>query len=91
MRLAHCRSCDAPITWTITAATGKRMPVDADPVIAPRGFRLVDPDGAIVDLEELPEDVELQAVYVATPASGERLYVAHWATCEQADSWRRRN
>lgn len=27
-----CRTCGTPIVWTVAASTGKRMPVDAEPV-----------------------------------------------------------
>jgi len=28
---ARCRSCGAPILWVVTVASGKRMPLDAEP------------------------------------------------------------
>jgi hypothetical protein len=79
MKLDHCRSarCEAPIIWTVTAR-GKRMPVDADPVVAPRGFRLDEVDGG-----------DVLATFVVAPAPGERLYVSHYATCPDADGFRR--
>ena len=75
MKLARCRSCDAPIVWTRTER-GKNMPVDADPTVAPRGFRL----------EEHGDDV--LAKFVAKPDQGERVHVAHWSTCPYADAHR---
>lgn len=77
MKLSRCRSCDAPIVWTITTK-GKSMPVDADPVIANRGFRLDAHDGD-----------EVRALFTAGPDAGEKLYVAHWSTCPTADQHRR--
>lgn len=76
MKLARCRSCDAPIVWTITAK-GKSMPVDADPIIASRGFRLSAHDGD-----------EVVASFTAAPDAGEKLHIAHWATCPYADAHR---
>lgn len=75
MKLGHCGSCAAPIIWTRTER-GKNMPVDADPVIATRGFRLEE-EGAVV-----------LAKFTARPELHEKLYVAHWATCPDADQHR---
>jgi len=74
MKLAHCRSCHAPIVWTVTA-NGKRMPVDADPLIASRGFRLD---------EEDPAQDDIVATFTASPGVGERLYISHFSTCPDA-------
>jgi hypothetical protein len=76
VKLSRCRSCDAPIVWTVTAK-GKSMPVDADPVIANRGFRLDAHDGD-----------EVRAAFTAMPDAGEKLYQSHFAACEQAATWR---
>lgn len=76
MKLAHCRSCAAPIVWTVTTK-GKAMPVDADPVIAKRGFRLNEHDGD-----------EVAATITADPAAGEKLYVSHFSTCPNAAAHR---
>ena len=87
--LARCQSCGAPIYWTLTRRL-KNMPVDAEPVEAPKGFRLLDRDGAVVDPSE--EEVEgrvMHSVYTSAPEPGERLYVSHHATCPQAAQWRR--
>lgn len=78
MKLAQCRSCDAPVIWVVTT-NGKRMPVDADPVVAARGFRLDD---------EVEGEVPL-ATFTQTPAQDERLYLSHFATCPNADQHRR--
>lgn len=78
MTLAHCRSCDAPIIWTLTT-NGKRMPVDADPVIAARGFRLDDE-------VEGPDPI---ARYIGNPSAGERLFVSHFSSCPNADQHRK--
>lgn len=76
LKLAHCKSCGAPIVWTVTSK-GKSMPVDADPVRATRGFRLEEHDGE-----------EVAAVFTAEPDPGERLYVSHFSSCPNADQHR---
>jgi len=78
LELAHCRSCHAPIIWTVTA-NGKRMPVDADPVGTPRGFRV----------DESDQDDTPVATFTAAPAIGEKLYQSHFSTCPNADQHRR--
>ena len=78
MKLAACRSCDAPIIWTVTT-NGKRMPVDADPIVAARGFRLDD---------EVEGEAPL-AIFTQTPAADERLFVSHFSTCPNAAQHRR--
>lgn len=75
MDLSHCRSCAAPIIWTVTT-NGKRMPVDADPVVSPRGFRLdegEDPPVASFTTKHLADDP---------------VYVSHFSTCPNADAHR---
>lgn len=78
MKLDHCRSCAAPMIWSVTT-NGKRMPVDADPIVVNRGFRLD---------EEVEGDTPL-ARFTAAPHAGERLYVSHFSTCPNADQHRR--
>lgn len=77
MKLAHCSGCDAPIIWTVTSK-GKAMPVDADPATVGRGFRLEEHDGD-----------EIRAVFTADPEPGEKLYVSHFASCPQANVFRK--
>lgn len=77
MKLSHCRSCAAPIVWTVTT-NGKRMPVDADPIVAPRGFRLEELDGETIT-----------AAFTGVPDPQERLYQSHFATCPNSDQHRR--
>jgi len=80
-KLAYCGSCGDPIIWTVTQK-GKPMPLDADPVAAPRGFRL--------DVDVLDDDRKTPvAMFTAKPDAGEKLYIAHFATCEHADQHRR--
>lgn len=78
MKLAYCRSCDWPIVWVITEK-GKNMPVDADPVSAPRGFRL----------DDQGDETAPRAQFIARPDPNERLYVSHFSTCPNAAQHRK--
>ena len=73
---SRCKSCDAAILWAVSAVTGKRMPLDADPV--PDGNLLLDAEGKI---HVLTAD--------AATVPGVKRYVSHFATCPQADDWRK--
>jgi hypothetical protein len=79
VKLTYCRSCEAPIAWTVTT-NGKKMPVDADTVAASSGFRLEDEDSE-----------EPLARFVPKAQPGERLYVSHFSTCPNAGDWRGRS
>ena len=74
--MSYCRSCGASIFWARTEK-GKLIPLDE---------RARD-DGTII----VRFDDELRAI-VGVPADafpGEPLYVSHFATCPQAERWRR--
>lgn len=73
--IARCNSCDAQIVWAVTDS-GKRMPVDAAPVVDGR-LRLLHIDG------------QVRVRYVQDHVVVDR-YRAHFATCPDAQSWRRR-
>lgn len=80
MKLDHCRSCEAPIIWTVTT-NGKRMPVDVDPVTAPAG-------GFTLDEDEDPPIARFEAVdrdRIFKPV----LYISHFATCPNANMHRK--
>lgn len=83
-RLARCNSCEAPIRWTITEKHGKRMPVDAEPVKAARGFRLLDG-------RDVGDGETLVARFITKPEIGERLFQSHFATCPNATQHRRKS
>ena len=73
MKTDKCRSCGAPIIWTVTSK-GKRMPVDAKPV-----------EGGNVRLDQ---DLLGNTVASIVPdGTGDR--VSHFATCPEAARWRR--
>ena len=72
-RVAYCRTCQAPIFWATFQASGKRAPIDLDPV---EGGNLVivghDYTGPLVDVvrdtgQLLPDE--------------RPHYLNHWATC----------
>lgn len=79
---ARCRSCQAPVVWANTV-NDRRMPVDAEP----------SPDGNIV-LDDLGDDRLTPLAIVVDP--GEPMlgdpprYMSHYATCPDAERWRKR-
>jgi len=79
---AECRSCRAPVRWVVTAANGKRMPIDPTPV--PDGNVWIDgmQDGVPRVLVALSAD--------SVPANVPLRYVSHFVTCPQRDEWRKR-
>lgn len=81
--MSRCKSCGAEIMW-ITTTTGKKMPVDADPVQFhqdPAGREIFVTKGGAV-------------VRGITAKAGEKDvstgYNSHFATCPFADQHRRR-
>ncbi len=92
MKLSRCRSCEEPIIWVITT-NGKRMPIDAQPVVAPRGFRinetLLDEAQMGFNDDDLKPGKELLATFTAEPAKDERLYQSHFASCPDHGDWRK--
>jgi hypothetical protein len=81
--VSTCRTCRASIMWAFTTS-GKRIPVDADPV----------PDGNLALLPSTMLGQDPTAIVVAPGAQllgddGVR-YVSHFVTCPYADQHRRR-
>lgn len=74
----RCRSCGAPILWA-TTASGRKMPVDAEPVA----------DGTLVLRERDGEVFVVVAANAESNVVGPR-HRAHFATCPDAESWRQR-
>jgi len=79
---AQCRSCHAPVRWVVTAANGKRMPID--PVAVADGNVWVDhiEGGMPVVNVALNED--------GVPKNVPLRYVSHFVTCPERAEWRRR-
>lgn len=71
---ARCRTCGAAIFWVDTE-TGKKMPVDAEPV----------DHGNIIFLEKAAHVLKADE----TPPEGARRYTSHFATCKDAKFHRR--
>lgn len=78
--MSRCRSCGADIIW-IKMASGKAMPCDADPIpyceVFSGGMKLVTKNGEIV-----------QGAYDGT--SENVAYQSHFATCPDANKFRKR-
>lgn len=81
---SRCDSCGAPIFWAVSAATGRRMPIDEHPV--ENGNVVIDGD---------PRSLQARTTLTATVlgplealAHDGELYVSHFVTCPDADSWK---
>lgn len=92
-----CRSCRAPVLWIRTAAKGKAVPLDPEPV---HGV-VLDKDQAreLKGSDELVRGYNLRGEVVAvregyraaTPLEAEdTVHLAHHGTCPDAASYRRR-
>jgi hypothetical protein len=83
--VSACRSCGATIRWA-TTVNGKRIPVDDEPV----------PDGNLVLSDPTPGAyAPTAAQYVAPeqpslfPEPDPPRFRSHYATCPDADRWRK--
>lgn len=83
--MSACRSCGAPIEWAVTAAFGRRMPLDLGEhedgnaaVVGrdPRGAPIV----AVLGVDDLTRVREFGTV---------ALRRSHFQTCPEGDEWRR--
>jgi hypothetical protein len=85
--VSKCRSCDAPILWVETEATGtkpgRNMPVDANP----DGTATVVPGGNLSFTGTISGNGKKIVRYVAT---GQGHHVSHFATCPHASEHRKR-
>jgi hypothetical protein len=79
--IARCRTCGAEIRWVSTHA-GRRMPIDAWPSKA-GNVQLIADDGSVV------AEVLRAGRAVEARARGLELFVAHFATCPDAENHRR--
>jgi hypothetical protein len=73
---SYCHSCGAVVVWAVTDA-GKRMPVDPDPTVV----------GNLILERRDGQDRVTSAPPVAT--SEPKRWVSHFATCPQANAWRK--
>ncbi len=84
-----CKGCGAPIVWIKMQYSGKKMPVDEEPVLILQGKgtdKFIRPDGVITlgsrvgdGYDDYPDDNVIEA------------YESHFATCPQANAFRRRD
>lgn len=81
MNKATCRGCGAPIVWIKTPA-GKAMPCDPAPV-----YYKATPDGKDKVVTTRGEVVSCEIVPGANATDAG--YRPHWATCPQADHFKR--
>jgi len=83
--VARCVSCDAEIIWTVTATSGRRMPIDVDPQ--------ADGNVALVRSQiagEPPTAIVLGGAHLERARRyGPVLYRSHFASCPHAARWRR--
>lgn len=95
--MAECRSCGKPITWVVVAKSGKKMPIDRDPVGDGNIVKTGEKDstsGADLVAYERPGIPE-QGDSVTLPMIGETIpgararYKSHFATCPNAEEHRR--
>ena len=77
--MSTCRGCGARIEW-IKTRSGKMMPVDPEPVFVTEGgtMKFVTDEGDVISGQVTEETTDTVA------------YVPHWATCPEANSFRRR-
>jgi hypothetical protein len=75
-----CSSCRKLVDWAVTPA-GKPMPVDADSMDQPSGNLAVKCVGGRLRCRVLKAG--------ESPDPDEHRGMAHWATCEHADSHRK--
>lgn len=70
-----CRSCSALIFWGINTKSGKRNPINAEPV-----------QGGNITISGWDDEGTPELTY---GARGSGPYVSHFATCREARDWRR--
>ena len=81
--MSKCRSCGAEIKW-IKMASGKSMPVDAKPI----SFVLTHP-GEEKALTLVTDEGKIARGYY-DPSGDKTGYTSHFATCPNAESFRKR-
>lgn len=82
----ECRSCHAEILWVTWPKTGKKMSVDfpSDNRPWPKGGNIV------LSLREGPFGVLVAEFFdPAKHGANRNRYTSHFATCPEADKWRR--
>ncbi len=82
--MSRCRSCNADIVWAVTDKNGKPIPLDPDPVSDGNVIKV----GRQATKHGMSDVVHVLRRFEEPPANTD-LYVSHWATCEDADEWRK--
>ena len=78
--MTACKSCGAKVVWAVSAKTGGRMPLDAEPV---------ENGNVVVDFNHpVPEFTTLRPMEVAVHDGP--LYLSHFATCPDQKQWRKK-
>lgn len=78
-RVTACNTCGAPVVWATSPATRRSAPIDAEPTT----------DGN-VEVYRHGGNV-LFRVVTDTPLMPVPLRTSHFATCPDADTWRKRD
>lgn len=74
-----CRDCGAEMLWAKWKDSGKGIPLDAEPTA--KGDLVLHDDGTVEKLKGLELD--------AARERGDELFLTHFATCPNADSFRK--
>jgi hypothetical protein len=77
--VSRCRICPAQVVWVNLLPSGSRMPLDATP----------SPDGKIALVGEQEAQVLTDTAADEARNAGRRLHTSHFATCPNAEDWRR--
>lgn len=78
--MARCRSCQAEVVWAIMESSGKRHPFDADSTTG--RWMLYMKDDTLYASHLTASDVDGMD-------GSHKLYVSHYATCPDAERWRK--
>lgn len=85
-----CRACSAPTLWAENPKTGRKAPVDSAP--NPAGNVVLDRSGPTITFRVLTK-AEMErydrAVEQLVPETVPTRYTLHFATCPNADEFRR--
>lgn len=82
--MSACRSCEAEVLWVRTER-GRRMPLDPVPV----DLRTHSGTGLFVLRDEHSPEGPLALAVGGSEFPLERHYTSHFATCPQAEEWRK--
>lgn len=85
--MARCRSeaCQAPIIWVKTAMGGA-MPIDA--VEVPVGVRVIRMELSFLEVDD--GNIVIEDGIARTVTAGTGRYRSHFASCPDADGWRKK-